>query len=134
MFTQTLHPMIVHFPIALLITGFLFATCELFFVRCRRTQCMLKTAVWLISLGALGALAAVCSGVLFTTMHTSVFFPMHRTLAFATAGVGVVAAALYCLYLYKTQTRTLHWAAWIVAAAAVGLVAATGHWGGLMVY
>lgn len=133
--TTVLHPMIVHFPIALIITGFVFASIEMFFKRCDKNSCVLKTTYWLISLGALGAVASVVSGALFTTMHTSIFFADHRLMAFATAACSLLAAALYIYYIYRAhQNKVLHVAAYVVCLVAVVLVSITGHYGGLMVY
>lgn len=133
--TTTLHPMIVHFPIALIITGFLFASLEMFFAKLRKTNCLIKTTYWLLTLGALSALAAVMSGALFTTMHSSVFFPMHQMMAFTTAAVSCAASALYILYIFKApQSKVMHVLAYTIYLVAVVCVAITGHYGGLMVY
>ncbi|MEG0467378.1 MAG: DUF2231 domain-containing protein [Mucinivorans sp.] len=133
--TATLHPMMVHFPIALIIVGFLFATLEMFFVKCRKTQCTLKVTYWLLSLGTLSAIAAVLTGVIFTTMQSSILLPDHRTMAFATLAVALVAAALYIYYIYKApESKILHWVAYLVYFGAVVLVSVTGHYGGMMVY
>ncbi|MCY4223772.1 MAG: hypothetical protein OXF06_02945 [Bacteroidetes bacterium] len=53
------HPMIVHFPIALLITAFVVDVIALFF---RRATFLVKTSTILYVLGALGTLASVISG------------------------------------------------------------------------
>ena len=53
------HPMIVHFPIALLITAFVVDGIALFF---RRATFLVKTSTILYVLGALGTLAGVISG------------------------------------------------------------------------
>lgn len=133
--TATLHPMIVHFPIALIITGFLFASLEMFFSKCRRTPCTIKATYWLLTLGALSALASVLSGALFTTMHSSIFFPTHQMMAFTTAAVACAASALYILYIFKApQSKVLHMVAYALYLVAVVCVAITGHYGGLMVY
>jgi uncharacterized membrane protein len=70
-----LHPLIVHFPIALLITGFVFATVEL--VLKKECKCKFgftiepftiqKTAYYLLILGSLSAVVAVLSGFIFTS-------------------------------------------------------------------
>lgn len=133
--TITLHPMIVHFPIALIITGFLFASIEMFFANCRKSTCVIKTTYWLLSLGAFSALVAVLSGALFTTMQSSPFFPTHQIMAFSTAAIACITATLYILYVFKApQSKILHVSAYVLYIVAVVCVAITGHYGGLIVY
>ncbi|MEF9950077.1 MAG: DUF2231 domain-containing protein, partial [Mucinivorans sp.] len=107
--TATLHPMIVHFPIALIVTGFLFASLEMFCAKCRVSKCTLKTTTWLLSLGTLAAVAAIISGMFFATMQGSILLPNHRTMAFATLIVALVSSIAYLYYTYKSQaSKPLH--------------------------
>ena len=62
--TAHLHPMIVHFPIALITVGFLAEVVSLFF---KSEKCLSKTGFYLMILGALAAIAAWSTGQLFTS-------------------------------------------------------------------
>lgn len=133
--TTTLHPMIVHFPIALLITGFLFASLDLFIKKCSCTPCVAKISFWLLGLGAISALAAVLSGALFTTMQSSPFFPDHQMMAFTTAIVACLTALIYAYYIYKApKNKTLRVVGYLAYVVTAILVSITGHYGGLIVY
>jgi len=57
------HPMLVHFPIALIIAGFLF---DLVAVFIKKEPCLSKTGYWLMILGMAGTVAAFGSGYFFT--------------------------------------------------------------------
>lgn len=64
MFTLShIHPMLVHFPIALTAVGFLFEFLYLFF---KNEVWLIKAGYWLLLLGTLSALVTWLSGVLFT--------------------------------------------------------------------
>ncbi|CDN31744.1 hypothetical protein BN938_1664 [Mucinivorans hirudinis] len=126
--------MIVHFPIALLLMGFLFATVAIFCKKsCNSGVCMQKTAFWLLTFGALGAAGAVVSGFIFTSMQGPIF-EQHRALALSTMVVSIFATALYALYSYKKPNKSLLIGGYLLYAVAVALVSYTGHLGGIMVY
>lgn len=61
--TDHLHPMIVHFPVALIIVGFTAEVVSLFF---KSEKCLSKTGFYLMILGTLAAIAAWLTGQLFT--------------------------------------------------------------------
>jgi uncharacterized membrane protein len=65
--TDHLHPILVHFPIALITVGFIAEVASLFF---RREKCLSKTGFYLMVLGSLTAIAAWSSGHLFTEEPT----------------------------------------------------------------
>ena len=60
--TAHIHPMIVHFPIALITAGFLSDVVFLFF---KNEKCLSKTGFYLMIIGALAAVAAWSTGQLF---------------------------------------------------------------------
>lgn len=144
--TSTFHPMMVHFPIALLLVGFLFATLALFCKKCNsvsdcngtKPSCILKVGYWLLALGALSAAASVTTGALFTTEMEGIMGQLrdtHQALAFTTMIVSLIAAAIYTYFIYKApkvvQVHYIGYALYVVAAVMVGI---TGHYGGMMVY
>ena len=65
--TDHLHPMIVHFPIALITVGFIADVVSLFF---KSEKCLSSTGFYLMVLGTLAAIAAWSSGQLFTEEPT----------------------------------------------------------------
>jgi uncharacterized membrane protein len=134
--TSHLHPMIVHFPIALIMAGFLAEVVSLFF---RSEKCLSKTGFYLMVLGALAAIAAWGSGQLFTTEPTQGaivdVFNKHETGAFITMIIIVLGAA-FRIWLVTTgkEETPLKWIAFCFYLLAFAGVAFTGFMGGTMVY
>lgn len=126
-----LHPMVVHFPIALLVTGLCFEAYALFK---KGPDWLSLTAKWLLWIGTLSAIAAVGSGLLAekTAPHVPPAWETleeHETLGFWTLGIFAVLSA-WRLFL-KDRWRIWAFALWCVAA---GLLVATGSHGGELVY
>lgn len=141
-----IHPMIVHFPIALVIVGFAFATLAMFCKKCScqgvqdqscKASCVSKVGYWLLALGSLSAVAAVLSGMFFTSEMTG---PMgrlrdtHEMLAIATMIVGLITSGVYTYYIYKARIPQVQIIGYVLYLVTVVLVAVTGHYGGTMVY
>jgi uncharacterized membrane protein len=128
--------MIVHFPIAIIIVGFVAEAASLFF---RNEKCLSKTGLYLLVLGALSAIAAWGSGQLFTTEPTQgailEVFEKHETGAFITMLLMLAAAAfrIYILYAKKEET-SLKWVAFSLYLLGVLAVSYTGFMGGTMVF
>lgn len=78
--TAYLHPMVVHFPIALIIAGFLADTLYLFY---KRENWLSKAGFGFMILGTLGACAAYLIGILFISEPTEGdivgIFEFHHT-------------------------------------------------------
>lgn len=140
-----IHPVVVHFPIALLIVGFLFATLSVFCKKCNKIDCtqtgkpscIQKVAYWLLLLGALGAVGAVLSGTFFTHSMTGPLGELrdtHQMLAISTMTVSLIAAAVYTYYIYKAPTKEVLTIGYILYVVSVILVSITGHYGGEIVY
>ena len=62
--TEHFHPMLVHFPIALVMIGFLADLASLII---KKELCFPKISFYLLIIGTLGALAAVTTGYFFTS-------------------------------------------------------------------
>ncbi len=139
-----LHPLIVHFPIALLITGFVFATIEL--VLKKECKCKFgftiepftiqKTAYYLLILGSLSAVVAVLSGFIFTSDMEGVLGELrctHLTIAIITASLSILSAISYTFYVFKhsKKARVIGYVLYLICAVLIGT---TGYFGGEIVF
>ena len=129
-----LHPMLVHFPIALLFVSVLFDVVGRVFAR----DSLCEGAHWLLGLGFLGGIAAAIAGNLAEHAAEKAgvaerLIETHETLAYVTLGIMAVLFAVRLLLRNRFGTRAL---AAYLALATAGLVAisATGHTGGNLVY
>jgi uncharacterized membrane protein len=134
--TNHLHPLIVHFPIALITVGFFFEVVSLFF---RREKCLSKTGFYLMVLGSLAAIAGWSSGHLFTEAPTQgeilKVFLRHKTGALVTM-ILIVAGLIFRIWLMvkKKEATPLKWIAFVFYLLAFIAVTFTGFMGGSMVY
>jgi uncharacterized membrane protein len=134
--TDHLHPMIVHFPVALIIVGFLAEVVSLFF---KSEKCLSKTGFYLMVLGTLAAIAAWSTGQLFTD-HPSEggilsVFEKHETGALVTMILMIIASAFRIwLMVKKKEDSKLKWVAFSLYFLGFAAVSFTGLMGGLMVY
>jgi uncharacterized membrane protein len=134
--TDHLHPMIVHFPIALIIVGFVAEVVSLFF---KSEKCLSKTGFYLLVLGTLAAIAAWSTGQLFTD-HPSEgsilsVFEKHETGALITMIMMILASTVRIWLMVKKKEETqLKWVAFGFYLLGFAAVTFTGLMGGLMVY
>jgi uncharacterized membrane protein len=134
--TTHLHPMIVHFPIALILVGFLADLAYLFY---SKEECLSKAGFYLMILGTLGAAAAFITGHLFTTEPTQgeivKVFEQHETAALITLLIMVVASAVR---IYAVITKKEHsaykWTIFGLYLIGTIEVSITGFMGGNMVF
>jgi uncharacterized membrane protein len=134
--TSHLHPLIVHFPIALIIVGFFADVVYLFF---KDEKCLSKTGFYLMVLGALAAVAAWSTGQLFTSEPTEgeivKVFARHETGALITMILMVLGAILRIYLVVKKKGETsLKWVVFAIYFLGFAAVAFTGLMGGSMVY
>jgi uncharacterized membrane protein len=128
-----MHPMLVHFPIGLLIAGAIFE-----FVRLRGRApdpCRpAPAAVACLILGAVCAGLAAASGWGKATVAAGgPPLEVHRWVGVAAAVVGILAAVMAVVAKSKPGPRMLAWYRLVVAAGAIG-VGAAGHFGGELVW
>lgn len=139
-----LHPLIVHFPIALLITGFAFATVELFFkkeCKCKNgftvePLIIQKTAYFLLVLGTLSAVVAVLSGFIFTGNMEGELGKLrttHFTMAIITTCISVLASIAYTFYVFRNQNKKARIIGYVLYLICAILIGITGHFGGQIV-
>jgi len=133
--TSHFHPMLVHFPIALVAIGFL---AELASVFIKKEICLTKVGFYLLLFGTMSALIAWLTGIFFTAdMSGSAgkIKETHELLAWITLGLLIVTSVLrIILQLSKTTNNKLKWLTFILYALAAASVSVTGFFGGNLVY
>ena len=134
--TAHLHPMIVHFPIALITVGFIADVASLFF---KNEKCLSKTGFYLMVIGALATIAAWSTGQLFTNEPTQgeivKVFSKHETGALITMILMIIGSAFRIWLVIKKKEETqLKWIAFGFYLLAFVAVSFTGFMGGTMVY
>lgn len=129
-----LHPILVHFPIALLFTSVLF---DVIANRLKKDS-FREGAFWLLILGLAGGVAATIAGswaeeaaekagIAESLMET------HETLAFVTLGIfGVLLLGrVFLKNQFTTKTFVPYF---LIALVGLGTLSATGYFGGDLVY
>jgi uncharacterized membrane protein len=134
--TDHLHPLIVHFPIALIILGFFADVASLFI---KNEKCISKTGFYLMVIGALAALAAWSTGELFTSQpvegEIAKVFVKHEIGGTITMIIMLIGAILrVSLVVRKKEETKVRWV--VFGLYFIGFVAVifTGLMGGIMVY
>lgn len=128
------HPAVIHFPVALLMTA---AAAEGVRVITKK-ESFGTAAGFALSLGTLSAVVATALGwaLAFTTrpdpdLKQTLF--LHRWIGTGTAVWALITLALWIGSL-PTEKRKLRMAYQVALLVGAGLVAFTGHLGGLLVY
>jgi uncharacterized membrane protein len=134
--TSHLHPMLVHFPIALITIGFIADVSSLFF---KDEKCLSKTGFYLMILGTLSAIAAWSSGQLFTIEPSQgaivEIFKKHETAALVTMLIMISGSVLRIwMVVKKSEEPRLKWVVFGLYFLGFAAVTFTGFMGGTMVY
>jgi uncharacterized membrane protein len=133
--TAYLHPVIVHFPIALLIVGFVADTVYLIY---KKEACLSKLGFYLMLAGTLGAIAAVLSGTFFTEELTGSIGAVrerHETFANITMYLMIVTSIIRIVLAKNGATASkAGLGVYILYLIGVLLIGYTGMLGGTMVY
>lgn len=130
-----IHPMMVHFPIALALVGFLF---RLVSVIEKKYILLDKLATALLILAAIAALAASISGA-FTpnlTGEANDVENIHHIFALLTTSFLGIGALIY-LYSFipnKSMSSLGYWIAFVAYGLGAICVGLTGYYGGYIVY
>ena len=131
-----LHPLMVHFPIALLITGFFLEVLSLFFNK--KEPSLSKAAFYLMLLGTLGAIFAFLSGEFFTEElegKAGEIEELHEIFAKITMYTMIVASVLRILLLIRKKENTAwKWVVFSLFFIGTVFVGITGLYGGTLVY
>jgi len=129
------HPMTVHFPIALLLVGFLAEFVYLFF---RKDPLFLAAGFWLLLIGTVAAVASYASGAFLSTElrgSAGVQQDTHEFFAEITV-ISSLICTVFKIYL-KAESKEdsfLKWIAFAFYAIAAISVSITGYHGGVLVY
>lgn len=130
------HPLIIHFPIALLIVGVI---CDAIGILGKR-DLFLSTGFLLFALGALASIPAALTGdhVADTAQHITGIaddLDWHDTLGTATTLLAVILTLIRTHLIFKKQfTSTVQYIYLIFAVGVAILVGASGYTGGRLVY
>lgn len=131
-----MHPLIVHFPIAIIIVGFAAEVVSLFF---RKEKCLSKTGFYLMVIGSLAAIAAWSTGHLFTEEPSQgeilSVYEKHATGGLITM-ILIVVGTMFRIWLVikKKEDSSMKWIAFGFYLLAFAAVSFTGFMGGKMVY
>ena len=131
---ENLHPLFVHFPVALLLAAFFVETLALFF----KQSSWHRVSLWMLGFGALGAVGAVLTGRMAkeTAKHSyeiEEIMELHEKLGYAVLGIALFVVVCR-LFLRDRLGKRTRWIAWSLLAAACGIMAYSAHLGGRMVY
>ncbi|HVS52442.1 MAG TPA: DUF2231 domain-containing protein [Opitutaceae bacterium] len=130
-FLGRLHPLILHFPLALLILGAAAEGVRVF----RDSEFLGRLAVWMFGFGAITAVLAAGSGWLLAghehiRSDERVLLQWHRWLGVATAAVSTIG----WLWSVRPVNGPWNYARRIVIFASALLVIAAGYFGGELVW
>lgn len=130
-----LHPMLVHFPIALIVLGFVADFAALIF---KQETCLSKTGFYLLIAGTLSTLSAILTGLFFTSEMSGsaeAIQETHELFAWVTISLLVITSILrLILVIKKSDNSNLKWFAFVLYALAAISVSITGYFGGTLVY
>lgn len=133
--TSHLHPMIIHFPIAIIMIGFLVDLSSLFITK---EKCLPRMGLYLEVFGMLSTIAAFGTGYYFTSPmegEAGLMRDQHQLFATLTLVSIILATFLRLLLVYqKKEESYLKYAAMSLFLLAFVFVIITGHLGGLLVY
>lgn len=130
-----LHALVIHFPIALLMAGFLSELIALL----SKKRFFKNASLYLLLLGTLGAIVAYVSGSYAGDGMTDGLLqePMelHEDAALVTLLLAIITALLRAaMYYFDYQKAWAQWVSFLLFAALVGFVARTGYLGGQLVF
>ena len=131
---ENVHPIAVHFPIALLVTAFLMDTLALVFKRPHWH----RLALWNLVLGTFGAAAAVLSGRLAEAFAKHSFeihevLELHKRLGYIVLSLAAGITVLR-VFLKDRLGGIARWVSWITLGLVIVLMGYSAHLGGRLVY
>jgi uncharacterized membrane protein len=133
--TSHLHPLLVHFPVALIIFAFIAIVASLIFIK---ETWLSRSAFYLLIFGTLSALVAILTGALFTSEMSGSAGEMketHELFAKITLCLLISTLALQIAVNTKNKENTgLKWLTILLYGLSAISVSITGFYGGTLVY
>ena len=132
--TSHFHPMLVHFPIALVTFGYL---AELGSIFIKKELYLSKISFYLLIFGTLSAVTAYLTGQIFTADMSGAAEGVrgwHETFAGITLGLLIVTSAIRSFYCYKGDCIKYKWPIFALYSLVTVAVSITGYLGGTLVY
>lgn len=131
---ESLHPLIVHFPVALLLTAVGLDGAALLL----RRPSLHRIALWNLSLGVLGAAAAVLTGLQAEAVGKHSFeiwqvMELHQRLGFSTLTLSAVSAS-WRIVTQDQLTPRARLVTMLLEGALVGTLSWGAYLGGRLVY
>lgn len=130
-----IHAMVIHFPIALILVGFLSEIIAII----SKKPFFANAAFYLLLLGSLGTIVAYISGSYagdgMTDGILQAPMELHEEAATITLWLAIITALFrVALYYFKYHRTWTKWVGILLFAALVGAVARTGYLGGQLVF
>lgn len=132
--TSHLHPMLVHFPIALVAIGFLAEVLSLFV---KKEAALSKISFYLLLTGTFFACCTWLSGVFFTSEMSGTAGEVkqtHQLFAGLSLALLLITSGLRLLQIRYTDNRILTRVSLLTYTLASVGIAITGFYGGTLVY
>ncbi|NVN95745.1 MAG: DUF2231 domain-containing protein [Bacteroidetes bacterium] len=130
-----LHPLSVHFPIALIIVGF-FA--EIAFLIFKKQSYLFDLGFYLLIIGTISATLALFTGAMFTSEMKGIAGEIqetHELLAWITISILVFTSLLRIFLKAKNNNNyRLKWLVFFLYLLAAVFIGLTGYYGGTLVY
>jgi uncharacterized membrane protein len=131
------HPIVVHFPLALVITATLFLWAARLVSRDSHAETLATVGTWNLCLGALAALFALATG-LAATLDLHVGAAAHQSISLHVKWAIFTTLALVLLAVWRgagnAQESRPSWILMLVLSAATAALIVTGYRGGENVY
>jgi uncharacterized membrane protein len=133
--TAHLHPMLVHFPIALVLAGFAADAAAYFF---KKEVCLSKAGFYLLMCGTLAAIITWLSGALFTSEmegDAGALRETHEMFATITMVLLLITSVLrIIIQKRKSEKDLLKYMVFVMYGLSAVSVSITGFYGGNLVY
>jgi uncharacterized membrane protein len=130
-----LHPMVVHFPIALIIVGFLMDVVSFYF---KEKSYLSEFSFYLLLLGTIAAIISLLIGVVSTpemSGSAGEIKELHELFAWITVSLLVLTIAIRIILKTNNKERSrLRWIVVMLYCFSAVSVSITGFYGGTLVY
>lgn len=131
-----IHPKLVHFPVALIITAFMFIVLAIFFTKKR--ELFIQLTFWNLAIGTLSSIIALITGLLEESklVHNNAIHEImetHKLLGIIVLAVATVLLIWLGLRIKKMKINEIYFFA-VILFMLSSTLGYTAHLGGKMVY